>query len=394
MVEEKRLILYEEMVALMATNTDLTLYREDVKIIKRAILESQGRALRLASGQELSLYFGIGLYISAHSREGYWGTGAIDAISEQLHKEMPGLRGFSSGNMRKMRIFAEFWSQYLNCSPSANEIQPSDTETLINTDSFSVQKWSPVANEIKRDDILSVSFTHHMEILLKTKDINEVLFYLRQTVMHQWNKYELRDALKQNIYKNGDNTIPNNFIETIPDTRLALKTVQMFKDEYILDYINAEDIDEEYDCVDERVVENQIVRNIRKFIMTFGKDFAFLGNQYHLEMYGVEHFPDLLFFNRELNALVVIELKIGDFKDAYLGQLFGYLKILDDKVKKPHENPSVGIVLCKEANKAYAQYAVQDYSKPMGVATYSTLAEMPEEMQQTLPDVEELKKLL
>lgn len=90
----------------------------------------------------------------------------------------------------------------------------------------------------------------------------------------------------------------------------------------------------------------------------------------------------------------MIELKIGDFKDAYLGQLFGYLKILDDKVKKPHENPSVGIVLCKEANKAYAQYAVQDYSKPMGVATYSTLAEMPEEMQQTLPDVEELKKLL
>ena len=120
----------------MVKSTEVTLYREDVKIIKRAILESQGKALRLASGQELSLYFGIGLYISAHSREGYWGTGAIDAISGQLHKEMPGLRGFSSGNMRKMRIFAEFWSQYINCSPSANEIQPSDTVTLINTDSF------------------------------------------------------------------------------------------------------------------------------------------------------------------------------------------------------------------------------------------------------------------
>ncbi len=177
-----------------------------------------------------------------------------------------------------------------------------------------------MANEISNDDILSVSFSHHVEILMKTKDIGEVLFYLRQTVMHQWNKYELRDAQKQNIYKNGDNTIPSNFIETIPDTRQALKTVQMFKDEYILDYINVEDIDKEYDCVDKRVVENQIVRNIRKFIMTPGKDFAFLGNQYHLEMYGVEHFPDLLFFNRELNSLVVIELKIGAFKDAYLGQ--------------------------------------------------------------------------
>lgn len=378
----------------MVNKTDITPYRQDVKIIKKAILESQGRALRLASGQQLSLYFGIGQYISAHSRKGHWGTGAIDAISEQLHKEMPGLRGFSSGNMRKMRIFAEFWSSYINCSPMANEIESADTELIIATDSFSIQKWSPVANEINREDILSVSFSHHMEILLKTKDINEVLFYLRQTVIHQWNKYELRDALKQDIFKNGNNTIPNNFIETVPDTRLAIKTIRMFKDEYILDYINAEDIDEDYECVDERVVENQIVRNIRKFIMTFGRDFAFLGNQYHLEIYGVEHFPDLLFFNRELNSLVVVELKIGAFKDSYLGQLFGYLKILDDKVKKPHENPSVGIILCKEADKAYAEYAVRDYSKPMGVATYKTLADMPDSLREALPDIEELKKLL
>lgn len=276
----------------------------------------------------------------------------------------------------------------------ANEIESADTELIIATDSFSIQKWSPVANEINREDILSVSFSHHMEILLKTKDINEVLFYLRQTVIHQWNKYELRDALKQDIFKNGNNTIPNNFIETVPDTRLAIKTIRMFKDEYILDYINAEDIDEDYECVDERVVENQIVRNIRKFIMTFGRDFAFLGNQYHLEIYGVEHFPDLLFFNRELNSLVVVELKIGAFKDSYLGQLFGYLKILDDKVKKPHENPSVGIILCKEADKAYAEYAVRDYSKPMGVATYKTLADMPDSLREALPDIEELKKLL
>lgn len=378
----------------MVKNTDIIPYREDVKTIKRAILESQGRALCLVSGQELSLYFGIGLYISAHSRKGYWGTGAIEVISDQIRKEMPGLRGFSAENMKKMRTFSEFWSRFINRSPVATDLQRIEHECVIETDLFSIQKWSPLATELNREDILSVSFSHHMEILHKTKDINEVLFYLRQTVMHQWNKYELRNALKQNLYKNGNNTISNNFIETIPDTKQALKTIRMFKDEYILDYINTEDIEEEYDCVDERVVENQIVRDIRKFIMTFGRDFAFLGNQYHLEIYGIEHFPDLLFFNRELNSLVVIELKIGEFKDAYLGQLFGYLKILDDKVKKPHENPSVGIVLCKETNKAYAQYAVRDYSKPMGVATYSTLADMPTALQQALPDVEELKKLL
>jgi hypothetical protein len=146
--------------------------------------------------------------------------------------------------------------------------------------------------------------------------------------------------------------------------------------------------------VDERLVEQRIIHNIKRFIMTLGKDFAFVGNQYHLEIYGEDMWSDLLFFNRELNALVAIELKIGKFKPAYLGQLYAYLQVLDDKVRKPHENPSIGIVLCKMANQAYAEYAVRDYNKPMGIATYKTFADMPKEMQHILPDVDALKKLL
>jgi hypothetical protein len=169
----------------------------------------------------------------------------------------------------------------------------------------------------------------------------------------------------------------------------------MFKDSYFLDFINVEEIGErDKEDVDERVVEQHIVQNIKKFILTFGKDFAFIGNQYHLEVYGVEFFPDLLFFNRELNALVVIELKTGEFKSSYLGQLMTYLRILDDHVKKPHENPSIGIVLCKSTNKEFVEYVIQDYQKPMGVATYKTKAEMPENLQKTLPDIDELRKLL
>lgn len=129
-------------------------------------------------------------------------------------------------------------------------------------------------------------------------------------------------------------------------------------------------------------------------LLTFGRDFAFIGNQYHLEVYGVEHFPDLLFFNRELNAMVCVELKTGSFKPGYLGQLMAYLRILDDHVKKPHENPTIGIVLCKEADKEYVEYVIQDYNKPMGVATYTTSADMPEKLRKALPDSEELKKLL
>jgi predicted nuclease of restriction endonuclease-like (RecB) superfamily len=372
------------------TSTDL---KQAVLTIKTAILQSQSRAVRMVSGTQLSLYFGVGLYVSANSRRGTWGTGAIDAISEQLRRELPGLRGFSAQNIRNMRQFAEFWQPFLIHSPMASKLGIESLHAEIECDRLSLAKWSPLASEINRDEFLGISFSHHMEILHKTKNIDEVLLCIHETVVHQWDKYTLRSILKTGIPA-PDGTAPNNFIQTIPSTRQAIKAIRMFKDEYLLDYINVEDIDAQEEDVDERLVEQRIVHNIKRFIMTLGRDFTFVGNQYHLEIYGEEMWSDLLFFNRELNALVAIELKIGKFKPAYLGQLQAYLQVLDDKVRKPHENPSIGIVLCKSANQAYAEYAVRDYNKPMGVATYKTIADMPKEMQHTLPDIEDLKKLM
>ena len=187
----------------------------------------------------------------------------------------------------------------------------------------------------------------------------------------------------------------NNFASKLPSAKLARRAVEMFKDEYLLDFINVEEIGErDSQDIDEKVVEKEIVHNIKNFIMTFGKDFSFVGNQYHLEVYSKEFFTDLLFFNRELNCLVVVELKKGEFKPSYLGQLSAYLKIIDDKVKKAHENPTIGIVLCKTMDKDFAEYVIQDYNKPMGVSTYKTMADMPQKMQRVMPDIEELKKLL
>lgn len=204
----------------------------------------------------------------------------------------------------------------------------------------------------------------------------------------------LKKLIKSDAYGNA-NVIPSNFSKAISSSTLARKAVMMFKDEYLLDFINVEQIGERDSIdVDEREVEKQIIQNIKNFILTFGKDFAFIGNQYHLEVYGVEHFPDLLFFNRELRALVVVELKTGDFKPSYLGQLMSYLSILDAKVKKSHENPSIGIVLCKSANREYVEFVIRDYNKPMGVATYRTSTEMPDELRNALPDIEDLKRLL
>ena len=367
--------------------------KQAVSVIKSAILQSQSRAVRMISGTQLSLYFGVGLYVSANSRKGTWGTAAIDEISEQLRRELPGLRGFSAQNIRNMRQFAEFWQPFLIHSPLASKMDFEDLQNQIECDRFSLTKWSPMASEINRDEFLGLSFSHHMEILHKTKNIDEVLLCIHEAVVHQWDKYTLRNILKAGIPK-PDGVAPNNFIQTMPSTRQAMKAIKMFKDEYLLDYINVEDIDAQEKDVDERLVEQRIIHNIKRFIMTLGRDFTFVGNQYHLEMYGEEMWSDLLFFNRELNALVAIELKIGKFKPMYLGQLQAYLQILDDKVRKPHENPSIGIVLCKSANQAYVEYAVRDYNKPMGVATYKTISDMPKEMQHALPDIEELKKLM
>ena len=368
-------------------------YRNAVSTIKQAILQSQYRAAKLVTGEQLSLYFGIGGYVSANSREGTWGTGAIDRISEQLRRELPGLRGFSASSIKDMRAFYEFWCQYINRQPLAVDLQITENNTVIDIDSFALQNWSPLAVEINREEFLSVSFSHHIEILHKTKDIHEVLFYIHQTVIHKWDKYDLRDRLKSGLYKL-QQSATNNFIQTMPVVN-ARKAIGMFKDEYLLDFINVEEMEVDKPAdVDERVVEQAIVRNVKQFIMTFGRDFAYIGNQYHLEIFTNEMFPDLLFFNRELNCMVCVELKTGAFKPGYIGQLHTYMRVLDDKVRKPHENPTIGILLCKSADKAFVEYVISDYNSPMGVATYKTTADMDERMRKSLPDMEEMRKLL
>ena len=368
-------------------------YKNAVSTIKQAILQSQYRAAKLVTGEQLSLYFGIGGYVSANSREGTWGTGAIERISEQLRRELPGLRGFSASSIKDMRAFYEYWCQYINRQPLAVDLQITENDTVIGIDSFALQKWSPLAVEINREEFLSVSFSHHIEILHKTKNIHEVLFYIHQTVLHKWDKYDLRDRLKSGLYEK-QQSASNNFIQTMPVVS-ARKAIGMFKDEYLLDFINVEEMEVDKPAdVDERVVEQAIVRNIKQFIMTFGRDFAYIGNQYHLEIFTNEMFPDLLFFNRELNCMVCVELKTGSFKPGYIGQLHTYMRVLDDKVRKPHENPTIGILLCKSADKAFVEYVISDYNSPMGVATYKTADEMDERMRKSLPDIEEMMKLL
>ena len=376
-----------------------------VETIKTAILQSQARAARNVSANQLALYFSVGGYISLNTRQQQWGSGAIKSISETLQKELPGLQGFSAESINKMRRFYEEWSAIVFQSPLATKTENAIQQPLageIQSPVATQLQLTPSRLDFSRDvfdvemahDFLSISFTHHMEILFKTETLEQRLFYIQKSAEFNWNKYELRDQLKKDLYGH-QSLMPNNFLKSLPKYSQALKAIEMFKDEYLLDYINVEQLNvRDKSDVDEKIVEQEIIHNVKNFIMMFGRDFTFVGNQYHLEKFGENEFIDLLFYNRELACLVAVELKKGKFKPSYLGQLQSYLQILDTDIRKPNENPSIGIILCREANKAYVEFVIQKYDSPMGVATYKTAADMPEELRKALPDEQQLKELL
>ncbi len=358
-------------------------YAEAIQAIKQAILKSRYHAAVLANREMLMLYFGVGEYISNNSRTGTWGTGAIETISTQLQKELPGLRGFSATNLKRMRTFYEAWeSSFVNRPLAMDEMVLTNDEVVINRPLVTDDLGSGESDAFGR-----VGFTHHYEILLKAKSLEERLFYIRKCAAEFWSVEKLKYNLKSDLYAR-EGKIANNFAVTIADADYRGKALRSFKDEYLLDYINIEDPDE----ADEREISDQIVRNIKKFIMTLGSDFSFIGQEYRIVVEGNEYF--MLFFNRRISALVALELKRGAFKPEYAGKLNFYLSALDEYVKMPHENPSIGIVLCKSQKGKLVEFAFKDISKPMGVATYRTARELPPEYRGILPEADKLMEVL
>ena len=197
--------------------SDLQTYAEAVRVIKGAILRSQYRAASAANKEQLSLYYGIGCYVSKNSREGFWGKGAIDSISQQLQKELPGLRGFSATNIKNMRSFYEEWSPVINRQPMADEnktlTEVSDLE--LNEQMLLMEIRQPMADEFNWSDFIAIGFSHHIEIITKAKSLEARLFYIHESATRFWNKYVLRDYLKADLY-NHRGTLPNNFTATMP----------------------------------------------------------------------------------------------------------------------------------------------------------------------------------
>lgn len=372
---------------------DFTVAVADIKL---AILQARAKAARVSNVEALKLYFFVGGYISLKTRTAKWGAGAIDALSERLQVELPGLRGFSPQHIRFMRQFYEEWNTVLglvsNVHPEIRYLPSSETEEEIRY--LASSSTTPVSSE-RMTDFLSIGFTHHRSIFGKCKQLDERWYYISRCAREQWTVETLERHIKAKDYDHVG-ALPNNFSKTLPPIALASQAVRSFKDEYLLDFVNLDNIDARYQYeTDERVLSKSMVWEIEKTISALGgNDFCFMAREKRLIFADEEFFVDLLFFHRGLKAMVAVELKMGDFHPGYLGQLNFYLSAIDKLMKKDDENPTIGLLLCETMNKPVVQLAVQGYSQPIGIATYQALKDIPEPYKTLAPVIEGVRCVL
>jgi len=325
-------------------------YGELLGEIKTRIRSAQYEALRAVNKELIDLYWNIGKLIGER-QEGYtWGQSVAERLAADVRQEFPGIQGFSARNIWYMRNFH-----------------------LAYRDSQKLQRL-----------VAEIGWSHNLTILEKCKDDLEREFYIRMTKAQGWTKNVLIHQIENQTYQktllsqtNFDTLLPNPM-----QAKLALK------DEYTFDFL---ELGDEHS---ERQLETAILAQVEPFLREMGGAFAFVGSQYRLEVSDQEYFIDLLLYHRRLQCLVALELKIGAFLPEYVGKMQFYLAVLDDTVKMPGENPSIGIVLCKSKDRTIVEYALRESNKPIGVASYKMVTSLPAELQGQLPAPEQIARLL
>jgi predicted nuclease of restriction endonuclease-like (RecB) superfamily len=320
--------------------------------IKERIRQSQYDALKAVNKELIKLYWDIGKMIVEKQKKYGWGKSIVENLARDLQKEFPGMRGLSSRNLWYMRDF------YLTYKDKP--------------------KLQPLVAEI--------SWTHNIIIMERCKDDLEREFYIRMSRKFGWSKNVLIHHIENKTY---EKTLSGqtSFEKTLPE-KLKHQAKLAVKDEYIFDFL---ELTEEHS---EMELERAIIAKINKFLIEMNGMFAFIGNQFRIEINDKEFFIDILLYHRHLKCLVAIDLKVSEFKPEYVGKIQFYLSALDDKVKLPDENPSIGIIICKEKDRTIVEYALRDTNKPISVATYKVTSKLPKNLRNQLPSPEQIQELI
>jgi len=323
-------------------------YHAFVKEIKEKIQQAQLKAMQAVNRELINLYTEIGQMIVDKQEKLGWGKSVVENLSKDLQNEFPGIQGYSSHNLWRMR---KFYLAY-----------------------YRDEKLAPLVQEI--------AWSHNIVILEKCKDDLEREFYIQMTRKYGWSKSILIHQLESQAY---ERFLLNqtNFDKTLEEKYRHQASLAV-KDSYNFDFL---DLREEYN---ERELELGLIKNVRSFLLEMGGDFSFIGNQYKLDVDEEEFFIDLLLYHRRLRCLVAIELKTTDFVPEYAGKMQFYLAVLDDKVKQNDENPSIGIIICKTKRRTVVEYALKNTGSPVGVADYSLSKTLPQDLKGLLPSSKEI----
>ena len=324
-------------------------YLSVVDTVKREISNAQYRAAVHVNADLLLLYYDIGCIINEHKS---WGNKFIDNLASDIRMAFPESKGYSVRNLKYMSKFAARFSD----------------------------------REFVQAVLAQITWYHHIALMDKVKNTDEHVWYAKEAAENGWSRNVLVHQIESGLYRRQvlvDKV--SNFERRLPSPQSEL-AVQTMKDPYVFDFISFRE-----DMI-ERDIEQALVRDVTKLLLELGTGFAFLGNQYRLNVGGDDFYIDLLFYNLNLRCYVVIELKTGDFKPEYVGQLNFYLSAVDGILKTDRDNPSIGLLLCKSKNNLVAEYSLKDISKPIGVSEYKVTGNLPDDLGRQLPSVEDIRK--
>jgi predicted nuclease of restriction endonuclease-like (RecB) superfamily len=325
-------------------------YADWLADLKGRIHTAQQRATLAVNRELVLLYWHIGRDILARQAEQGWGAKVIERLAHDLRAAFPDMKGFSPRNLKYMRAFAEAW-------PEAEIVQQA----------AALLPWG-----------------HNLVLLDRLNTPQERRWYAAKAIEHNWSRNVLNIQIETRLLERSGAAV-TNFAASLPKPQSDLAH-ESLKDPYRFDFLGVTDE------AQEREIEHALVKHVTEFLLELGAGFAFVGRQVLLDVGGDEFFIDLLFYHLKLRCYVVIELKGGKFKPEHLGQLGFYLTAVDRQVKSEHDNPSIGLLLCKSKNKVVAEYALGDKTQPMGIAEYKLLESLPLELQTSLPSIEQIER--
>ena len=369
--------------------------------LKEKIRQARVKAILSVNFYLIQVYWEIGNTIAQQQQAEGWGAKTVDTLSGDLKAEFADMKGLSPRNLRYMRDFATAYPHFpfsqeplpklgddAILQPTAAKLSKTKSPKIKNKIlQPSAAKLNSTADDQFEQPLLAqIPWTHHTIILDKVKPIDERIFYIQKTVENGWSKNVLGLQIESGLYKRQGKAI-NNFTQTLPaaDSDLAIQT---FKSPYVLEFLTLSEAAKEKD------VEKGLIEHLKKFMLELGRGFAYVGNQYNLDVEGDDYFLDLLFYNYHLHCFVVFELKIGEFKPEFAGKLNFYINTINGKIKGEGDKPTIGILLCKTPNETVVKYSLQGVDTPIGVADYKIAKALPKELKGEMPSIKELEKAL